>query len=171
MIPATGGGGKAAPLIERDAEERSPSFYAASDEPAVGREELVEVLARRAKRVRQCRSVPASLLVYALLIGAMVTHCRVEPAFQFESALLNELVVNTYFDVYSLQTPTQWFYWARNSFLPTVLYDPAGVPDSDDYYNVLVKAPQVPGRVCNNYGQIMQVRKQNQTHAPTHPHF
>jgi hypothetical protein len=165
VIPATGGGGKAAPLIERDAEERSPSFYAASDEPAVGREELVEVLARRAKRVRQCRSVPASLLVYALLIGAMVTHCRVEPAFQFESALLNELVVNTYFDIYSLQTPTQWFYWARNSFLPTVLYDPAGVPDSDDYYSSIVKAPQVPGRVCNNYAQIIGGIRVAQTRA------
>ena len=131
------------------------SMSAAHAEDDAERASVVAVLAKRAKRVRQCRSVPMSLLLYVVFIGALVSHCRVEPAFQLESALASELVVNTYFDVYSLTTPTQWFAWARNALLPVLLYNPNGVAESDDYGAPFVKAPQRPGRIVNNYGLIV----------------
>ena len=131
------------------------SMSAAHAEDDAERASVVAVLAKRAKRVRQCRSVPLSLLLYVVFIGALVSHCQVEPAFQLESALASELVVNTYFDIYSLTTPTQWFGWARNALLPVLLYNPDGVAESDDYNAPIVKAPQRPGRIVNNYGLIV----------------
>jgi hypothetical protein len=137
------------------ADGAAASMSAAHADDEAERASVVAVLAKRAKRVRQCRSVPLSLLLYVVFIGALVSHCRVEPAFELESALSSELVVNTYFDVYSLTTPTQWFAWARNALLPVLLYDPVGVVESDDYGAPYVKAPQRPGRIVNNYGLII----------------
>ena len=161
-----GGGGAGAPKAahlsallggedQELADGAAASMAAAHADDEAERASVVAVLAKRAQRVRQCRSVPLSLLLYVVFIGALVSHCRVEPAFELESALSSELVVNTYFDVYSLTTPTQWFAWARNALLPVLLYNPEGVVVSDDYGAPYVKAPQRPGRIVNNYGLII----------------
>jgi hypothetical protein len=121
----------------------------------VPREYLIKVLQARSRRIKQCRSIPASILLYFVFIGAMLLHCRVEPAWQFESSLAEQLVTNTYFDPFTISSPTALYAWMRNSFLPVVLYDPNGVPDSDDDYARIVKAPQMPGRILNNYGLII----------------
>jgi len=147
---------KTSSLLAAESEDEPPDGDNADyPQEKVPREYLIKVLQARSRRIKQCRSIPVSIFLYFVFIGAMLLHCRVEPAWQFESSLSEQLVANTYFDPYTISSPTALYAWMRNSFLPVVLYDPNGVPESDDYYARIVKAPQMPGRILNNYGLII----------------
>jgi hypothetical protein len=52
---------------------------------SVPRDKLVAVLAGRRDRAVHCRSLPMSLLLYAVFTGAVLTHIQVGPSYDMEA--------------------------------------------------------------------------------------
>jgi hypothetical protein len=142
------GTGVAEPLLFSDPSPSSPS-HLPPPKPratiAVARSDLLAALARRSERARRCRSVPLSLAVYAAFIASLLLHAPVGPAYDFETALVGDVVDASGFRDTAF-TPTLWFAWLTDSLLPTLLLPGPGSEDPPP--------AAVAGRVAN-YGLVL----------------
>lgn len=156
----------------------SPMFQQNMQNLVIERKGLLRILDRRIERARRCRSVPASLAVYAVFIAALLTHAPVGPSYDFETSLMTEIVDTSGFrDI--ILTSNGWYPWFSTAFLPTVLSPTGGLtsmvsssPSSssslytineeflggaydDYYYSPSYSALSSPGRLINNHGLVL----------------
>ena len=143
----------------------SNSYY--SQHLIIERKGLLRIVDRRIERARRCRSVPASLAVYAAFIAALLIHSPVGPSYDFETSIMTEIVDTASFrDI--ILTANGWYPWFSTAFLPTVLSPTGGLgmyttediselngAYDDYYYSPTYTAISSPGRLINNHGLVV----------------
>jgi hypothetical protein len=100
-------------------------------EQGIDRGMFITSLKRSRDRIRHCRSVPFSVLMYALFIVDIVLHGGVPAAYDVEQSLRDSLGAGGVYPFPDgITKPGDWYGYMLNSFLPTALpdADADGVP-------------------------------------------
>ncbi len=129
------GGGAPQEEGEGDGEAGKPPPTAVPD-THIDRDLMLEVMERRAYRLKQCRSVPASVLLYIFFIVVIVLHANVPAAYEVEENLVEVLQTG-----YAVTSSSDWFAWMSASFLPAALYSAANALNNEGYvstYNLMI---------------------------------
>lgn len=88
------------------------------------RDLFIESIKRSRDRMRHCRSVPFSVLMYALFITDICLHGTVGTAYDLEQGLRDTFGGGTTYPFPDgLSRPTDWYGWVTGTFLPTALPD------------------------------------------------
>lgn len=100
---------------------------AAIPDCTIERDLFMAVTERRAYRAKQCRSVPASILLYSFFIWLIVAHAAIPQAYETEDSLYALLVTGTTAG-FAVGSIPEWFTWMTTSILPQLLYTNADAP-------------------------------------------
>jgi hypothetical protein len=128
-------------------------------EASVSAEAMLRLLEGRRKRASHCRSVPASVLMWAAFVACIVTHVPSEQAYDFETALRTDVALATG-DGFAVTSAGGWFQWMQSSFLDAVL------PQEDYAGNPI--PPQDRGRLAQ-YGLMVAGIRLLQTRSEAAP--
>jgi hypothetical protein len=116
------------PLFSGETADDAHSALGASS-PAIAdctieRDLFVAVTERRAYRAKQCRSVPASILLYAFFIWLIIAHAAIPKAYDTEESLY-ELLVSGSSAGFAVGSIPEWYTWMTADLLPQLLYPAA----------------------------------------------
>ena len=105
---------------------------AAIPDCTIERDLFVAVTERRAYRAKQCRSVPASVLLYAFFIWLIVAHAAIPQAYETEESLYALLVTGSSAG-FAVGSIPEWYTWMTTDILPQLLYPNAEAPSRGQF--------------------------------------
>ena len=139
-LGAGAGGGLGGRGVGASSSSAAAAAAAPLADATMERDLFVAVTARRAYRLKQCRSVPASVLLYAFFIGLLVAHARIGAAYEVEQSLFELLVQGTGSVGFAVASAADWYTWLADTLSTTILYSAANA-DQRGYvarYNLMV---------------------------------
>lgn len=88
----------------------------------VDRATLLRVLRKRQERAAHCRSLPISIIMYALVCYTLIEHGRIGDSFSMETSLVDNVVyAGDYGFPDSVNSIEDWYAFTTYDFVPTVL--------------------------------------------------